>query len=113
MLCGQSRDGAFLECGEVGNGLVPLSEVFLELGDLGLESFDLRDPWVDDLTGFLQSTKAPLELLAPWSAASMLATMRSARSASATSRARSVFCPRPILLMKARLVAAELAQTSR
>ncbi|MET9832812.1 hypothetical protein ABZ078_26715 [Streptomyces sp. NPDC006385] len=61
MLCGQARDGEFLERGELGNGLVPLSQAFLELGDLGLEPFDLRDPRVDDLSGLLQSTKAPLE----------------------------------------------------
>lgn len=53
MLCGQARDGEFLERCELGNGLVPLSQAFLELGDLGLESSDLRDPRVDDLSGLL------------------------------------------------------------
>ncbi|WP_330285555.1 hypothetical protein [Streptomyces sp. NBC_00576] len=62
MLCGQARAGQFLERGELGNGLVPLRQAFLELGDLGLESFDLRDPRVDDLSCLPQSTKAPLEL---------------------------------------------------
>jgi hypothetical protein len=62
VLCGQARDGEFLERGELGYGLVPLRQAFVELGDLGLEPFDLRDPRVDDLSGLLQSTKASLEL---------------------------------------------------
>ncbi|MFD4880239.1 hypothetical protein ACFWOB_43715 [Streptomyces sp. NPDC058420] len=62
VLCGQAREGQFLERCELGNGLVSLRQAFLELGDLGLEPFDLRDPRVDDFSGLPQSTKAPLEL---------------------------------------------------
>ncbi|MGW6882627.1 hypothetical protein ACWGEU_20460 [Streptomyces goshikiensis] len=52
------------ERGELGHGLVPLGQTLFELGDLSLESFDLRGPGVDDLADLLQSHKAPLKLLA-------------------------------------------------
>ncbi|WP_405848967.1 hypothetical protein [Streptomyces sp. NBC_01518] len=62
VLCGQARDGECLERCELGNGFVPLRQAFLELGDLGLEPLDLRDPRVDNLSCLSPSTKAPLEL---------------------------------------------------
>ncbi|MFK0113106.1 hypothetical protein [Streptomyces sp. NPDC091217] len=40
-------DGEGLERGELGQCLVAFREPFLELGDLGLEPFDLRGPGVE------------------------------------------------------------------
>ncbi|MFC5634593.1 hypothetical protein [Streptomyces bullii] len=55
------REG--LERGELGQGFVPLGDPILELGDLGLEPFDLPSPGVDDLASLLQNRKAPFEPL--------------------------------------------------
>ncbi|MEU3655412.1 hypothetical protein AB0E67_21870 [Streptomyces sp. NPDC032161] len=59
----EPRDGRGLELGEPGVDFIPLGGLVLELGDLALEPFDLRGPWVDALAGLLESRKAPLALL--------------------------------------------------